>query len=196
MPRHRFSPCRFLPLTVASAALSTSLVVPSVWAQETGWSIQRGRTPQTFSQPASLGEALQTLPFNWDASEKGVLLYVMVSYAAEPARLRKTTFELRQRSDILQPGPNGYRLQDIAAHYDRNVLSAGTVTTLAPTMTTVLATRLPKPDLYADLGTSEKLRRLESTLSPAQWRLLASPTGLGEGDLKSGAKILLVIASS
>lgn len=191
MPHRRLLYCRFLPLTFVSASLvSATLTAPSARAQDTSVVTQRGGGPQTFGRPASLADALKTLPFNWDTSEKGVLLSISLDPAAEPARLKRSSFESGIRAEPLRLGANGYRLQDLATYYDRTIVSTGTLTVLAPTLTTVLATRLPKPDLYSDLGTNEKLRRLESTLTPAQWRLLASPTGLGESDLKAGQKSL------
>ena len=169
--------------TALPAAVAASFGPPAA-AQD------RGNAPPSRSVspfPASLDAALQTVP--WDVSEKGVLLSVGINSAAEPARLRKRPpIEVSGQGNPVPVTAKGYRPQDVFAYFGRHMVSAGSVMVLAPTMTTVLATRLPKPALYADLSRTDKLRRLESTLSPAQWRLLASPNGLGEGDLKPTQK--------
>ena len=173
MPLYRFLTRFVLPLTCA-------VCVAPVWAQE------------KIAQPVSLTEALQTLPLNWDTSKKGVLLWVLIPNEAEPARLKQGNgFGSIAPPKPMQPERNGvFRVQDIAARFDRHMVSARTVTAFAPTLTTILATRLPAPDFYAGLTRREKLRRLEAKLTEAQWRILGSPAGLGVADLQPAQKKL------
>ena len=151
------------------------------------------QSPGTFagSLPATLTSALKTLPLDWDAREKGVLLWVGIAPEAEPLRLSRRPGFMQKLSEPLPPASNGsYRLPDIAARFDRRIVRAGKVTVLAPTETTVLATRLPVPDVYAGLSFAEKMSRLQKTLSQAQWQRITSPQGLGIGDLKNNQRAI------
>ena len=192
---HRFLPHRRLPLC-AAVSLSAFLMGPGmVSAQAQRQSPQivggsgQGSTQKIPS--GSLTQSLQSPALRWDAREKGVLLWVDINPEAEPSRLqqnlqlRTNGFVATSQAAPLQPDANGaMRLPDVAAYFDRRIARAGSLTVLAPTQTTVLATRLPAPDIYADLSLTDKLRRLQATLSPEQWRLVGSSQGLGIGDLK------------
>lgn len=89
----------------------------------------------------------------------------------------------------LKPRSNGtVALRDVAAFFDRKIVSAGGVSALAPTTMIVLNARPGKGDGFADLSRTDKLTLLLATLSPAQWRLLGEERGLGTGDLTTSVQ--------
>ena len=99
------------------------------------------------------------------------------------------------RPPVLAPGRDGaLALRDVAAFFDRRIASAGSVSVLAPTTMIVLNPRPGKPDLFAGLSRTDKLRMLFAGLTPAQWRRLGGEGGLGAGDLSTPAQRSLFLS--
>jgi hypothetical protein len=85
-------------------------------------------------------------------------------------------------------------LRDVAAFFGRKLVPAGSVSVLAPDTMVVLNPRPGKPDLFAGLSREERLRMLLASLSPAEWRRLGDPNGLGAGDLATPAQRRLFLS--
>lgn len=99
------------------------------------------------------------------------------------------------RPPVLASGRDGaLALRDVADFFDRRIASAGSVSVLAPTTMIVLNTRPGKPDLFAGLSRTDKLRMLFAGLTPAQWRRLGGEGGLGAGDLSTPAQRSLFLS--
>jgi hypothetical protein len=91
------------------------------------------------------------------------------------------------------PGPSGYRLTAIDTEFGRRLTQAGGLWSLVPTTMAVLRYKdLPEPDPYESLTPDEKERLLYSLLTPAQWRKLGSPDGVGSGDLDRTQRALFL----
>ncbi|MES2462405.1 MAG: hypothetical protein V4671_17615, partial [Armatimonadota bacterium] len=76
-----------------------------------------------------------------------------------------------------------YRITDLADFFGRRVVRLKGMSVLAPTEMVVLNTKLGRPDYFANLQSSEKLRMLQASLTAAQWKILGSANGLGVDDL-------------
>ncbi|MBC8102204.1 MAG: hypothetical protein H7Z41_06425, partial [Cytophagales bacterium] len=89
--------------------------------------------------------------------------------------------------------PDGrYRPADLTDFFGRRLVRLNGLATLAPPEMVVLNTKPGKPDYFAALQRSEKLRMLQASLTAAQWRLIGSKEGLGVGDLTSEQKSLFL----
>ena len=189
------------PIFIYAAVLGVLAAFPAMPARAQ----EQPSAQMPAAVPATLTEALQTLPLNWDTREKGVLFWVVLPYTVSlprPVQNDVLGFPITVSGGTIygsapppqNPAPlqaerrGDFRVQDIAAHFDRQMVSARTITAFVPNLTTVLATHLPEPDFYANSSRGEKLRRLESTLSAAQWKLLGSSAGLGASDLRPAQK--------
>lgn len=184
-------------------AMAAALLVPA-FAGLTVPAV-RGQTP-----PATLG----TAPLHFDNLDQALAriarpenqtpLLVVDAANTRPAHLRQvgvtvitgasttsTTEPARPPEpfppSLVRPG-NTLALRDVAAFFDRKIVLTGSVSVLAPTTMVVLNPRPNKPDLFAGLSQTDKLRMLLATLSPAQWRRLGGANGLGANDLTAPAQ--------
>ncbi|MES2462401.1 MAG: hypothetical protein V4671_17595, partial [Armatimonadota bacterium] len=134
----------------------------------------------TATAPKNLFEALPNL--RWDPAERGPLL-IVVPQAATPTKPLpvKGAPPVTLQPPVLQAGE--YRTSDLLDYYGRRMVRLRGVTVFAPAQMVVLNTNLGKPDLLYKMSIQDKIQVLQSTLTPAQWRLFSSPNGIGIGDL-------------
>lgn len=88
----------------------------------------------------------------------------------------------------------GASLGDVAQTFGQVAQDFGDVTAVATPAMTLLNTAPGTPDIYADLSPGDALKLLAATLSPAQWRLLIGPQGIGQDDLTTNAQHSLFMA--
>ena len=157
---------RLVPLLLA-LTLSPS----AVSAQDTAPPI----SPVTF-QEVTLAAAL--------AAVKPPEGQTVLAVAAERTRLP-------QRAS---PPEAGASLGDVAQTFGQVAQDFGDVTAVATPAMTLLNTAPGTPDIYADLSPGDALKLLAATLSPAQWRLLIGPQGIGQDDLTTDAQHSLFMA--
>ncbi|MES2461775.1 MAG: hypothetical protein V4671_14420 [Armatimonadota bacterium] len=124
--------------------------------------------------PKTLRDALPDL--YWDPASRGPLLIV----APQTATLVK-----RDKNPLPPPVrvSGVYRLPDLVEYFGRRTVRLNGITVVAPAEMVVLNRKLPKPDIYADMFQSDKIRMMLASLTPAQWHLLVSTNGLGMGDM-------------
>lgn len=117
-----------------------------------------------------LHAVLESAALPWVTSQQGPLLVV------DP-----------QKTPLLPKAvPVGERdrlsLRAVAARYGRKVVPVGSLTVLAPTEMYVLNVPAKLPEDVAPFH-NDKLRLLLASLTPEQWRQIASPEGLAVSDL-------------
>jgi hypothetical protein len=86
----------------------------------------------------------------------------------------------------------GYRVEELGAYFGRRVIRCGSLSVLAPDEMVVLNVPTTPANPFADLRREEKMALLQATLTPEQWRMFASPNGIGLGDLKQEQKQLFL----
>ena len=129
----------------------------------------------------TLDKALAALP--WDAEQQGPLLIV-----------NPQTTTARPSAEPLAPAepmadPN---LRTLAARFNRQVFPLRSLTSLVPTTMVTLNSHPGKPDIYAGMLRSQKVKLLIATLTADQWRALGSVAGLGAGDLSDEQRPLFL----
>ena len=129
-----------------------------------------GADPAVTSGPPlpkklTLAQALATAPPPAD----GLLLTVSAEQVTLP--------------DGTDPPPADASTGDIAAAFDDQTVSFGSVTAAAPQMMAVLNTQPDAPDIGKDLNFSTALKMLAASLDDSQWQALTSERGLGLDDL-------------
>jgi hypothetical protein len=188
---HRHVPLAMGALVITSAAIGTLTSQTRVAAQVPQTRpIQPERSISVSSQPVQ-NLNLQSLldKVLWEPASRGPLLIVAPETTfplwTKPRFISSGEVSYKGPSQLPKPDASGnYRLPDLGEYFGRQARVAGkSLTVFVPTMMTVLASPLPKPDPYAGMRSNEKLRLLQSTLTPAQWRTLGSPNGIGIGDL-------------
>lgn len=94
----------------------------------------------------------------------------------------------------LAPPANGgnLRLQTVAPFFGRKVIRVGTLTVLAPTEMVTLNRRPGIGDPFGSMRREEKAMFFAASLSDDQWRQIASPNGLGAGDLTTEQRALFL----
>jgi hypothetical protein len=127
-----------------------------------------------LSTPKTLRDALPDL--YWNPAARGPLL-IVAPQTATPVK--------RDKNPLPPPVPVSgvYRLPDLEQYFGRRTVRLNGITVVAPAEMVVINTKLGKPDIYADMFQSDKIRVLLASLTPAQWRLLTGTSGLGTGDL-------------
>jgi hypothetical protein len=164
---------------------ATSLLLPAI---SPVFALQEP-TPATTNAPAvpakpkNLFEALPNL--RWDPALNGPLI-IVVPQAATPTKPLKKPGDTQE--PVLLPFPElkfgEYRTSDLLDYFGRRLVRLRGVTVFAPAQMVVLNTKLGKPDIYAKMQFRDKIQILEATLTPTQWRRIASANGLGIGDLQ------------
>lgn len=89
-------------------------------------------------------------------------------------------------------GRNGYPLVGLEIPFDRRLIACSTLSVFAPTKMTAFVTRLPDPDIYADMAAGERMVVFRATLTPAQWRKVISTEGIGLEDLDAQQRPLFL----
>lgn len=92
----------------------------------------------------------------------------------------------------LSNGRNAYRMNAVAPFFRRKVVRLQTLSVLAPATMIVLNDRPGKGDPFAGMRRNEKMRYFAGLLTRDQWRRLASPQGLGAGDLDADQRALFL----
>ncbi|MBC7809319.1 MAG: hypothetical protein H7145_24555 [Akkermansiaceae bacterium] len=149
--------------------------------------------PQPTTAPENPPTLAACLPFlDWDPAQRGPLLIVAperavlpgVAYAYDGTSTRVVMPASAEREPI-RAGRNGFRLATISPRYRRKLTAIGSLSAAVPDTVAVLRYKnLPEPDIYAGVRPESRPQLLLATLSPAQWRRVLSPDGLGMGDLK------------
>ena len=135
---------------------------------------------------ATLEEALDCAA--WNTGERGPIISVAPE-AVKPFQPEPTGINIfvpqTPPAPMFAPEAGGHRLplNVVASYFNRRVVRLGSLVAVAPATMAVFNTRLGPPDPLRGLTQSRRLALLESTLSPAQWRLLGSAAGLGLGDI-------------
>ena len=124
-----------------------------------------------------------------------------VSMDTLDAALAAVTWDVSRRGPLLVVNPQGTRalpssepppaseragdvnLRTLAARFGRQLMPAGSLTALVPITMVVLNAQPGRPNPYAGLPRSQKVKLLMASLTPAQWRTMGSPQGLGMADL-------------
>ncbi|GAB4463610.1 MAG: hypothetical protein OHK0029_32570 [Armatimonadaceae bacterium] len=120
----------------------------------------------------------------WNREEQGLFLAV----SADQMRFPRPIVERMGTKGAPKEGeaPPPFRLTDLEANLSINSLivrRVGRVTVLVPKEMVVLDDKPSKPDPYAGLNASDRMRYLIPMLEPAQLRKLFGPAGLGINDL-------------
>jgi hypothetical protein len=136
-----------------------------------------GLAPAQPPRPAlqSLNDVIGEL--SWNPAARGPLIIVAPEKALP---------ERDQEGKLPAPpeqGPDGYRIQDLATYFGFRLVPCGGVSVFAPATTQVLATRFPRPDVYAGFSASQLLTLLAASLTERQWQQLGSELGMGLADL-------------
>lgn len=113
---------------------------------------------------------------DYDATRSGPLLLVYGDFR----RVRIHPFEGR-------PG-----LAEWADMYERQVVTVGNLTVLAPKTMQIIVEHPGVPDPYANLKPEERLKLLLSLFSEAQWQQAGSATGIGLEDLNDNQRPLFL----
>lgn len=92
------------------------------------------------------------------------------------------------------PPALGASLGEAAETFGRITQDFGSVTAVAPPAMMLLNAAPGTPNIYADLPPDDALKLLAATLSPAQWKLLTGPQGLGQDDLTTDTQRSLFLA--
>ncbi|HVK05138.1 MAG TPA: hypothetical protein VM490_16795 [Armatimonadaceae bacterium] len=147
--------------------------------------------------PANLAEALEKA--DWNPEERGPLLIVAPEMAKALAGRNERQADGNFRyvpPPVLKPaGPEGYRLTVIDSHFGRKLTQVGGLWAVVPEKMSVLnSTRLPEPDPYMGMSREQKMRLLQSRFTAAQWKLAASPQGIGANDLDAEQRTLFLAA--
>ena len=192
IPFARKTMCPLLVVFLVAGVIVVWQQPPSALAQETAFpAAPQATAPKRLT---TLKAALDVL--YWDADRRGPLL-VIAPERVRPWQPNDESDEIYRRPkspDPLFAPPDGDLRAEIAAPYfGRKIVHCGTMTVLAPTEMVLLNTQLPpKPDPLSGIDRSERLRMLQASLTPAQWRTLGSPSGLGAGDLDGTQKALFL----
>ena len=189
--RHRF----FAASVSLAALLSSPLCVNVVWAQEQPE--QAVPAKPAFTPPSSLAAGLKGA--QWRAAQRGPL------FAVDPLGTRlwrpKRDYKLPPEAEQLKAppigppdGPDGtYRIETLAPFFGRKLTRVGSVTVLAPTEMTVIASDVQgNADPVKGLTRNEKIRVLQASLTDGQWKQMGSPTGLGVGDMDATQRALFL----
>lgn len=131
---------------------------------------------QNISRPLMPADTLDKalVGITWDVHQRGPLL--VINPQGTPALPSAETGSGAE-------GANEVNLRALATRFGRQVMPVRSLTVLAPTTMVVLNTRPGKPDPYAGMSRSQKLKLLMASLTPKQWEVLGSAQGLGVGDL-------------
>lgn len=144
----------------------------------------------------TLGKALDLVTWNEETAGPLIALDPQNVRPWQPAPAPNATHEERFRPpQPLPPLTNGrtaYRLNVVAPFFGRKIVRAGSLTVLAPTTMIVLNDRPGRGDPLAGMRRDERMRYFASLLSRDQWRRLASPQGLGAGDLDPDQRALFL----
>ena len=127
---------------------------------------------------------------DWDPQTRGTLLIIASERAGLDGVVHMDNGFLAMKPPDTQvaqilAGNSGYSLARIAPRYGCKIAPVGTLSAVVPEMMATLRYKyLPEPDLWANVRLASRIQFLLVTLSPAQWRTLMSPGGIGIGDLK------------
>lgn len=172
------------------AVLGVFLLGSSVGMAQRPAPTKKPVTPRSEANtPRTLDAVLPEI--DWNPAQRGPLLAVVPKGVVQPRQSEQEFQGWEWETKPLQlpaKGPNGYRLTTLGEAFNYRTQTVGTLTVLAPAQMTVLNTHLPKPNIYAQLSVMEISRYLQSTLTPKQWRKLASAEGLGLADLTVSQK--------
>jgi hypothetical protein len=116
----------------------------------------------------SLNDVIAEMP--WDPAVRGPLIVVAPERAGPKARTAKL-------------GPDGFSVAFLSGLFDFRLIPCGTVAAFAPATMEVLASKLPKPDLFSEFNRHELVTLLQASFTEQQWRTMGSEQGLGSGDL-------------
>lgn len=149
--------------------------------------------PPVYSLP-TIGASAAVQTFNdilteleWDPAQRGALIIV-----APNKITRVVDPEKRSVADLPTKGANGYTVNSLSAPYDLRLIPCGTVAVFAPATMVTLATRLPEPNIFADMPFGDRMNLFRSTLTPEQLRKLTSPEGIGVGDVSGEQRPLFL----
>jgi hypothetical protein len=158
--------------------------------------------PPPLPAPAPAAQPIDTLAgalevVAWNEETAGPLLALDAHNVRQwhPAPPPNATHEERfPPSQPLPPPANNrpYRLNAVAPFFGRKVVRLDTLTVLVPATMIVLNDRPGKGDPLAGMRRDEKMRYFAGSLTRDQWRRLASPQGLGAGDLDPDQRALFL----
>ena len=157
------------------------------WAQE---GAKPAAPPNTLpNNPPMLAMCLPFL--DWEPQERGTLLIVAPERAVLGGRgafrngILEMQFDPASGEIPVRAGRNGFNLTQIAPQYKRKIAVVGSLSVVVPeTMAVLRYKNLPEPNLWANVRPESRAQFLLASLSPAQWRTVMSPDGLGMSDLK------------
>ncbi len=177
---------------VTLAVLAAALPVTAQQATPPPVPSPTAPAPSTPARIATLDKALEKA--SWDPALRGPLLVVSPQNTrlSRPKALPGELYPDPPPQSLPPPAYDGYRLNTLAPYFGRKLVRLGSLSVLAPTQMVVFNTRPGKPDLFTGLRRPEKIRLLQAALSPAQWRLLGAPQGLGLSDLTGEQKTLFL----
>ncbi|GAB4463612.1 MAG: hypothetical protein OHK0029_32590 [Armatimonadaceae bacterium] len=154
---------------------------------------QRGNTPPATPRQATPPQQpprrpLQTLAeglkvARWNPEQRGPLLALQPTKTT-PWMLEREPddhYTPREPAKLLfvPPEDQSLPINAVADYFGLKVVRVGSLTVAAPKEMVVLNTKLPAPDPYQDMPAEMKSMLLQSTLTEAQWKQMASPQGLG-----------------
>lgn len=197
---------RFLPSSSAAAIAGSALVLAAgisavasrpACAQATvsnTVTLERQQVINRATQITTLESALGTI--SQESLRRGPVLAVSPQ-SVQPWRPKEPDgFDPFRRVVPIQPlpppGARGHRLEDVAAYFGRKLVRLGSLTVLAPLEMVTLNDRPGPPNPLGSLRREQKMRMLQASLTPGQWRMLGSEQGLGASDLDKDQKALFL----
>lgn len=156
--------------------------------------LAQDQPPPPRSRP-SRGSLDEILPdIRWNVEERGPLLVVAPDKIVRmPPRFRIENGRPIVEQQLMPPqGSDKERLVAWENYYDHHITPCGTLTVFAPTIMRVMNTRLPKPDIYADMQPGDKWRLLQASFNATQWKQLCSEQGIGASDLNNDQRQLFL----
>ncbi len=188
---------RFFAATVTLAALLSSPFCVNVARAQQEQPEQAVPAKPAFTPPSTLAAGLKGA--QWRAAQRGPLFAVdpLGTRLWRPKRDYKLPPEAEQpKAPPIGPpdGPDGtYHIETLAPFFGRKLTRVGSVTVLAPTEMTVIASDVQgNADPVKGLSRDEKIQVLQASLTDAQWKQMGSPTGLGIGDLDATQRALFL----
>ena len=174
------STSRFFVLFTLLAMLSTSATSRTQDKADAAAPGKDVNAPQPSSSDMSSIQSM--LPhIVWNAQARGAL--IIVDPGQQYKRVNTPSVAEESLPGSLESFSNGISVRDVARRFSLRLVPLGSVTTLAPETMMAINSSPRAGDIFSHMGKDQKLRLILASLTPAQWQMLGSETGLGASDL-------------